>query len=261
MKKLLAFGLIKKIIILVAFMMAGAGAAPLKIGVVAGPHAMIMEKVKEEAKKAGLELQLVEFNDFMLPNKALNDKELDANSYQHNPYLVEQNKALGYKLVSIGKTVLMPLGAYPGKVKALADLKDGDQIAIPNDPTNGGRALKLLEKAALLTLKPCDNPTPLDIKDNPKNLKIIELESPQLPRSLEDVAMAVINTDWVILAKLDPKTAVITEEKDSPYANIIATREGEESRAELRQLVDIYHSKEIRAYIEKEFKGAVITAW
>lgn len=120
-------------------------AASLKVGVTAGPHAMIMEKVKELAKDKGLDIQIVEFNDFILPNVALNDKEIDVNSYQHQPYLDEQVKNRGYKLKSVGKTVLMPLGIYSKKIKALSEIKENSKIAIPNDPTNGGRALKLLE--------------------------------------------------------------------------------------------------------------------
>jgi len=260
-KYLIAFGILKKVIMLAAFLWANGWSAPLKVGVTAGPHAMIMEKVKEAATKAGLEIQIIEFNDFMLPNRALNDKEIDANSYQHQPFLDEQNKAMNFKLVSIGKTVLMPLGIYPGKVKAISDLKDGDEIAIPNDPTNGGRALKLLEKAGLLKLKAAGNPTVQDITANPKNLKIVELDAPQVTRSLPDVAMGIINTDWVILAKMDPKSALLTEDKDSPYTNILVVREGDESRKDIKQLVDIYHSDEIKAFVDKEFKGAVIAGW
>lgn len=239
-----------------------ASAFAFKIGVTAGPHAMIMEQVKKEAVKAGLDIQIIEFNDFILPNEALNEGELDVNSYQHQPFLTEQIKQKGYKLVSIGKTVLMPMGVYSSKLKALTEIKEGDKIAIPNDPTNAGRALKLLEVNGLLKLNPdVKLPSILDIMENSKKLKIIEIDAPQLPRSLEDVSVAIINTDWVVLAKMDPKTALIMESKDSPYANILVVQEAKKDKDELKKLIELYHSPRIKSYIEEEFKGAVIPAW
>lgn len=233
-----------------------------KVGVTAGPHETIMEHVKKEAAKAGLDIQVVVFNDFILPNEALNEGNLDANSYQHQPFLDEQIKQKGYKLVGAGKTVLMPMGVYSSKLKILTEIKEGDKIAIPNDPTNAGRALKLLEASGLLKLKPdVELPSILDIADNPKKLKIIEMDAPQLPRSLEDVSVAVINTDWVVLANMDPKAALATESNDSPYANIIAVPESKKDNNEVKKFVEIYHSPETKSYIEKEFKGAVIPVW
>lgn len=241
-------------------LMGGLSAAPLKVGVTAGPHAMILEKVKELAKAKGLEIQVVEFNDFILPNMALNDKEIDVNSFQHQPFLDEQVKSRGYKIKSIGKTVLMPLGIYSKKIQNISDIKEHAQVAIPNDPTNGGRALKLLESVQLLKLKPVPNPSILDILENPKNLKIVEIDAPQVPRALEDVEAAVINTDWVVVAGLDPKTALVFEDKNSPYANVIAVRE-DETRPEVKEFVSIYQSDGIKNYISETFKGAVIPVW
>jgi D-methionine transport system substrate-binding protein len=235
-------------------------AAPLKIGVTAGPHAMIMEKVKELAKVEGVDVQVIEFNDFILPNVALNDKELDMNSYQHQPYLDEQVKNRGYKIKSVGKTVLMPLGIYSKKLKTLADLKEKSKIAIPSDPTNGGRALKLLEKEGLIKLKLSDNPSVLDIIENPKKLSVIEIEAPQVPRALEDVDAAVINTDWVFVAGLDPHTALAMEDKNSPYANVLAVRQNE-NRLEVEKLIKIYQSEPVKAFINTTFKGAILPAW
>lgn len=235
-------------------------ASPLKIGVTAGPHAMIMEKVKELAKVEGIDIQVIEFNDFILPNVALNDKELDMNSYQHQPYLDEQVKNRGYKIKSVGKTVLMPLGIYSKKLKTLADLKEKSKIAIPSDPTNGGRALKLLEKEGLIKLKPSDNPSVLDIIESPKKLSIIEIEAPQVPRALEDVDAAVINTDWVLVAGLDPHAALAMEDKNSPYANVLAVRQ-DENRLEVEKLIKIYQSEPVKAFINSTFKGAVLPAW
>ena len=235
-------------------------ATPLKIGVTAGPHAIIMEKVKELAKAEGIEVQVIEFNDFILPNIALNDKELDLNSYQHQPFLDEQVTNRGYKIKSAGKTILMPLGIYSHTLKKLADLKEKSKIAIPSDPTNGGRSLKLLEKEGLIKLKPAINPSILDITDNPKKLTLLEIDAPQLPRTLDDVDAAVINTDWVFLSGLDPKTALATEDKNSPYANIFAIRE-DEHRPEVEKFIKIYQSEPIKLFIQEKFKGAILPAW
>lgn len=235
-------------------------AASLKVGVTAGPHAMIMEKVKELAKAEGIEVEIVEFNDFILPNMALNDSEIDLNSYQHQPYLDEQVANRGYKIKSAGKTVLMPLGIYSNKIKLLTDLKEGAKIAIPNDPTNGGRALKLLEKEGLIKLKASDNPCVLDIIDNPKKLSLLEIDAPQVPRTLDDVDVAITNTDWILLAGIDPQSALATEDKNSPYANIIAIR-SEETRPEVNQLIKIYQSDPIKFFIQDKFKGAILPVW
>lgn len=235
-------------------------AAPLKVGVTAGPHAIIMDKVKELAKAQGIDIQVIEFNDFILPNMALSDKEIDINSYQHQPFLEEQVKARGYNIKSAGKSVLMPLGIYSKPLKKISDLKNKSKIAIPSDPTNEGRALKLLEKEGLITLKAGDNPSVLDIQDNPKELSFLEIDAPQLPRTLDDVDAAVINTDWVLLAGLDPRSALSFEDKNSPYANIFVIRK-DETRPEIFQLISIYQSEPIKEFIKETFKGAVIPAW
>ncbi len=235
-------------------------AAPLKVGVTAGPHAIIMEKVKELAKTEGIDIQVIEFNDFIIPNVALNDKELDINSYQHQPFLDEQIKTRGYKIKSAGKTVLMPMGIYSKTLTKLSELKDNSKIAIPADPTNGGRALKLLEREGLLTLKPSHNPSILDIVENPKKLTILEIDAPQLPRTLEDVQAAVINTDWVLLAGVDPTLALAIEDKNSPYANVFAVGI-DENRPEVKKLIEIYQSEKTKEFINEKFKGAVLPAW
>lgn len=236
-------------------------AAPLKIGVTAGPHGMIMEKVKEEAKKQGLEIESIEFSDFILPNTALDQGDLDANSYQHQPYLDDQVKSKGYKIISIGKTVLMPMGIYSKSLKKIDDLKEGAKIGIPNDPSNGARALKLLETAGVIKLKKVEMPSVLDITDNPKKINIVELEAPQVLRSLDDVDCAITNTDWAVLAKIDPQSAILHEGKESPYANVIAIRQCSKENESLKKLVEVYHSPVIKDYIVTEFKGAVIPAW
>lgn len=233
----------------------------LKVGVTAGPHAMIMEKVKETAQKDGLSIDIVEFNDFILPNAALDQGDLGANCYQHDPFLKDQVKARGYNITNVAKTVVMPLGAYSHKIKSVDELKEGTTIAIPNDPTNGSRALLLLAEHGVLKLKPTDFPTLLDIEENPKKLDIIELEAPQLTRVLDDVDMIITNTDWIVLAKIDPKSALFSESKDSPYANIIAVKKGHEQDEDIVKLVKAYHSDDVKAYINTEFKGAILPAW
>lgn len=234
-----------------------------KVGVTAGPHAMILEKVKEQAKKQGLEIEVCEFNDFILPNVALDEGSLNANSYQHQPFLDEQLSLKGYKITSVATTVLMPLGVYSEKIKSIDAIPHKAEIAIPNDPSNGGRALKLLAKVGLIKLRQTKNlPSVLDVVENPKQLKIREIEAPQLPRSLKDVTAAVINTDWVLVAKLDPKTAIVTESiNDSAYANVIAVQEDKKDTDEVKKFIKAYQSPEIKAYIQAEFKGAVLPAW
>ncbi len=235
-------------------------AVPLKVGVTAGPHAIILEKVKELAKAQGLDIQIIEFNDFILPNAALNDKEIDINSYQHQPFLNEQVKTRGYKIKSAGKTVLMPLGIYSRTYKTIADIPEKSKIAIPSDPTNSSRALKLLEKEGLIKLKSSDNPSILDITENPKQLNIIEVDAPQIPRILDEVAAGITNTDWILLAGIDPKSAIAIEDKNSPYANVIAIRE-DDTRPEIQQFIKIYQSEPVKEFIKKEFKGAIIPVW
>ncbi|MBI1954126.1 MAG: MetQ/NlpA family ABC transporter substrate-binding protein [Proteobacteria bacterium] len=233
----------------------------LRVGVTAGPHAMIMEEVKKQAEKEGLSIDIIEFNDFLLPNAALDQKDIDVNCYQHMPFLEEQKQTRGYKLKVLAKAVLMPMGIYSLSVSSLTQIPEDGKIAIPNDPTNGGRGLKLLEKAGLLTLKNKDNPTVLDIQDNPKNLQIIEVEAPQLPRLLEDISAAVINVDWIILANMDPSKALFKEDYDSPYMNVIVVRENDDNKPEIKKLVQLYQSPQTKSYIEKTFKGALLAGW
>lgn len=238
-----------------------AAAMALKVGVTAGPHADIVNKIKEIAKKQNLTIDVIEFNDYVLPNEALASKDLDVNSYQHELFLNGQKESRGYKLKAIGKTVVMPLGIYSKKIKSLADLPAGAKIAIPNDPTNGGRALKLLSKNKTIEVKSVTNPTVLDITSNPKNISFVEMEAPLIPKILPDVDAAVINTDWVLQSGLDPTTAITHEDKDSPYVNIIAVREEDENKSNIQQFVKLYQSPEIRTFIETTYKGAVIAAW
>lgn len=238
-----------------------ATAKALKVGVTAGPHADIARKVKELAQKQSLEVEIIEFNDFILPNEALASKDLDINSYQHEPFLNEQIQSRGYKLKAIAKTVVMPLGVYSERLTSLKDLPNGAKIIIPNDPTNGGRALKLLAKKGIIEVRNVVSPSVLDIASNPKNISFIEIEAPLVPRSLADADAGIANTDWILQAGRDPRSAIASEDKDSPYANVLVVRESDDARDDIQKFVNLYHSPEIRTFIETQYKGAVIPAW
>lgn len=236
----------------------------LKIGATPVPHAEMLEQVKDDLAKEGIELDIKEFNDYVQPNMALNDKELDANFTQHIPYLENFDAEHNMTLVSAGGIHIEPMGLYSHKIKKLDEIKDGAEIAIPNDPTNGGRALLLLQQAKLITLKDGIGvkATIQDITDNPKNIKIKEIEAAQLPRSLDDVDAAVINTNFAVQANLIPtKDALIIEDASSPYVNIIAVRKGDENRPEIKKLVAALQSEKIKKFIEEKYKGAIVPAF
>ncbi len=235
-----------------------------KIGVTAGPHAQVMEQVKKLAEKEGLKIQVIEFSDYVQPNAALAAGDLDANSYQHQPYLDDQVKSRGYKLVSVATTVNFPMGLYSKKVKSVAELANGATIGVPNDPTNGGRGLLLLEKQGLIKIKPGVGlkATPLDIAENPKKLKFKELDAAQLPRTLGDLDAATINTNYALPAGLNPtKDAIAMEAAKGPYANVIVVQEKNKDAAWVHKLIKVYHSAEIKKFIDTEFKGSVLTTW
>lgn len=236
-------------------------AQTLKVGVTAGPHAEIFEKVAAITKKNGVELKIVEFSDYIQPNAALAAGDLDLNSFQHQPYLDNQVIERKYDLVSVGKTVVFPIGIYSKKIKNLGELKDGSKVALPNDPTNGGRVLLLLQSQGLIKLDPKAGlkATPLDVVENPKKLKFIELDAAQLPRSLDDVDLASINTNFAIEAGIDPiKDAIAREAEQSPYSNIIVVRSQDKDKPWVQTIVKAYQSDEIRAFIKERFKGAVV---
>ena len=223
------------------------------------PHGEILNAVKDQLAKEGVNVEIVEFTDYVQPNLALNDKSLDANYFQHKPYLDEFCKSRGLDLKSIGTVHLEPMAVYSSKIKDIKDLPDGAHVTIPNDPTNGGRALLVLQSAGLIKLRDGApiTATPQDIAENPKNLQFSELEAPQLPRSLEDSDIAVINMNFALEAKLDPKSAIYTESSDSPYANIVAVRAGDENRPELQKLMKALNSQEAKDFINKKYNGSI----
>ena len=239
-------------------------AEDIKIGVTPGEHAEIMEKVKDIAAKKGLNLEILEFSDYVVPNQALADGDLNANSFQHQPYLDNQIADRGFDLVAVGKTITTPMGVYSKKVKSLGELADGATVAIPNDPTNGGRALLVLAKEGLIKVNPDAGlkAGPADITENPKNIQISELDAAQLPRSLDDVDAAVINTNYALEAGLNPtKDSIAIEGSESPYANVIAVRSADKDAPWVKTLVDAYHDDSIKAFINEEYKGAIIASW
>lgn len=237
---------------------------PLRVGVTAGPHAQLMEVAAKVAARDGLEIKIIEFSDYIQPNAALAQGDLDANSYQHQPFLDQQVKDRGYKIVSVAQTVVFPIGIYSRKLKSLKDLPAGGKLAIPNDPTNGGRVLLLLQHEGLIKLRPDAGlkATPVDVVDNPKKLRLIELDAAQLPRSLDDVDAAAINTNFAIQAGLSPtRDAIAMESAESPYANLIAVREADKDKPEIQKLVRAYRSPEVKAFVEEQFKGALVPTW
>lgn len=239
-------------------------AVELKIGVSPVPHADIINFVAPTLEKEGVKVKVIEFNDYVQPNLALSEKELDANFFQHKPYLDTFSKEHKLNLAVLTAVLLEPMGVYSKSIKNVADLPDGAKIAVPNDPTNGGRALKVLETAGILKVRPEAGilASPADIVDNPKHVKIVEVEAAQLPRALDDVDAAVINSNYALAAKLNPtKDAIAIESKDSPYANVVVVRAGDENRPELQKLKNALLTPEVKKFLEEKYQGAVVPAF
>ena len=236
----------------------------LRIGVTPGPHAQILEAVKPLAAQKGLDIKIVEFSDYVVPNEALSSGDLEANSFQHQPYLDNQKETRGYKIETVTQTVNFPIGIYSKKHKSFDALPNGASIAIPNDPTNGGRALLLLQDKGVIKLKDGVGfkPTILDVTENTKKLKFTEIDAAQAPRVLDDVDAAVINTNYATQAGLDPvKDALTRENPKGPYVNIIAVRAQDKDKPWVKSLVEAYRSPEVKKFVEEKFKGAVLTSW
>ena len=236
----------------------------LKVGATPVPHAEILKVIQPILAKDGVELKIVEFTDYVRPNVALAEKELDANFFQHLPYLQQFAADRKLDLVSLIAVHIEPMGVYSKNIKSVNEVPNGGIVAIPNDPTNGGRALSILAQAGLIKMKDGVGVkgTVKDVTDNPKKLVFKELEAPQLPRSLDDVALAVINSNYALEAKLNPtKDALFIEKKESPYANILAIRKGDEKRPELVKLAKALTSPDVKKFIDDKYKGAVVPAF
>ncbi|MCD2163849.1 MetQ/NlpA family ABC transporter substrate-binding protein [Comamonas koreensis] len=241
----------------------------LKVGVTSGPHEQVFEAVKKVAERDyGLKIEIVSFSDYVMPNAALDAGDLDANSFQHGPFLQAAIRARGYKLVGFGRTWVGPIALFSKRYKRLEDVPVGAQIALPNDPANGGRVLLLLEKGGLIKLKPGIDPikgvfaSTQDITDNPRKLRFVELESPMLVRAMDDVELAAINADYAYKAGLNPtKDSLLVEGGDSPYVCLIAVQEKNRDSPWVPQLVAAYRTDEVRSYIQQAFNGVVIPSW
>lgn len=232
------------------------------IGASETPHGELIKALEPEFKKEGIDLDLVVFSDYVQPNLQLESGDLDLNFYQHQPYLDSFNKDRKTNIVSLenSKIFITPLLGFSSKIKDIKDLEDGAEIIIPNDPTNGARALLILDKEGLIKLKDKNNlnSTEVDIVENPKNLKFTAVDAQNIPRVYQDADLAFINPNFAISNGLDPKDAIITEAKDSPYANIVAARSGEENNEVYKKVVKVLQSEASRKYIEDTFKGAVL---
>jgi len=253
-------------LVVFAMMCAGAVAAPatrLKVGATPVPHAEILEAVKPILAAKGITLEIIEFTDYVTPNLALNDGDIDANFFQHVPYLESFAKDRRLNITYLAKVHIEPMGAYSRRVRSIKDLPNKAKVGIPNDPTNAGRALLLLQKAGLIGVdkKAGITATIFDIVSNPKNLQIIELDAAQLPRSLEDMDLAIINSNFAMEAKLVPtKDALFMEDSDSPYANVLAIRNVDKGNPALRELAQALISKEVAEFIARKYQGSVVPA-
>ena len=255
------------IFVLVTFLFAGAVQADdhvLKVGATPVPHAEILEFIKDDLAAEGIELDIVEFTDYVTPNLALDDGSIDANYFQHIPYLNQFNSDRDLNLKSVIKVHIEPIALYSEEYTNLEEIPEGASIAVPNDPSNEGRALLLLHNKGIITLDDPTNlsATPIDIIENPKNLKIEELEAAQLPRVLPDVAAAVINTNYALEADLNPlEDALIIEGSDSPYVNVVAVKAENVDSEKIKILRRVINSKKVKEFIIEEYEGAVVPAF
>ncbi|WP_346798487.1 MetQ/NlpA family ABC transporter substrate-binding protein [Halomonas sp. Bachu 37] len=261
MHKLLLGGLTA---IALAVNTAAAETRTIKMGTVAGPETEVMQVAARIAQEEyDLNVEIIEFTDYVTPNAALADGSLDANAYQHEPYMQSMVNDRGYDFAIAGYTFVYPIGAYSEKHSSIDELPDGAQIALPNDPSNEGRALILMHNEGLITLEDPTNleATPIDIAENPRNFRFREIEAAQLPRVLPDVDMAFINNTFAQPAGLHLDDALIKEGPESPYVNLIAVRGGDETREDIRQLVDAYQREEVIEKAEELFKGGAVPGW
>jgi D-methionine transport system substrate-binding protein len=240
----------------------------LTVGATPNPHAEILAQVKDDLAAEGIDLVVKEYSDYIVPNTAVEEGDLDANYFQHTPYMEQFNEENGTHLVSVAKIHYEPMGIYPGTAKTLDELKDGDTIAVPNDVTNEARALQLLAAQGIIELKADAglNATPNDITSNPKNIQFKELEAAMLPQTVSEVALSVINSNFAMEGGLNPATdALASEDADSEaaqtYANIVAVEEGHENDPAIQALVKALQSDKVKEYIEQTYSGAVVAVF
>jgi D-methionine transport system substrate-binding protein len=246
------------------FLSACSKSPTLKVMASPVPHAQMLEAVKPDLQEQGITLEILVVEDYNVPNRALASREIDANFFQHLPFLEEQVKQFHYPIQSLARVEIEPMGVYSKKISALADLPEKGVIAIPNDPTNEGRALLLLEAQGVIKLGDVRQSlaTPIDIAENPKQLQFIEVDAAMLPRALDDVDAAVINTNYALAIGLSPqRDALALESERSPYVNIIAVHTGDETRSDLQALAKAMTSEKMRAFILETYQGAVLPAF
>lgn len=237
------------------------------VGVTDGPHAQVLEKVKELAAEEGLEIEIKSFSDYVLPNTALAEGDLDANSYQHLPFLEQFNEDKGTNLVSVAETMLFPITIYSDKYEDINDIPEGATYGLPNDPTNEARALQLLADNDLITIEEGkeDTATPHDVVDNPKNIEFVELDASQIPNQLSEVDFAAINTNFAVSSgvyKRDDVHVLYQEStENNPYNNIIAVRDENKDDPTIKKFVEIYQSEEVKKFIEEELEGGIVPAF
>lgn len=239
------------------------GAEKIIVGATPEPHALILEQIKPLLARDGVELEIREFTDYVTPNKSLDDGSLDANFFQHKPYLDSFNKEHKTNLISVAAVHIEPMGVYSKSIKSLDELKEGDLISIPNDPSNGVRALRILEENGVIKLKDgVELVSMQDIVENPKGLSFKELDAPQLARALSDVEASVINTNFALLAGLNPlNDAIAIEDKESPYANILVVKAGNENNPNIQKLINALQSEAVREFITEQYKGAILPSF
>ncbi|MGJ9459099.1 MetQ/NlpA family ABC transporter substrate-binding protein [Oceanobacillus sp. CF4.6] len=235
----------------------------LTVGVTAGPHEEILEKVAELASEEGITIEPVVFSDYVMPNVALSEGEIDINSFQTEPFFDHMNEERGLELIKVADTVTFPMGMYSEEVTDLKELEDGARIGLPNDPTNGGRALLLFEQAGLITIEEGlgVNASINDIVENPNNFEFIELDPAQIPRQLGEVDAAAINSNFALEAGLLPGEDSIFIEQDSQFVNLIAVREETKDDEVVQQFIDLYQSDEVKQFIDENFEGSVVPGW
>jgi len=264
MKRQLATAGIAGLLAITTLSACGSDSDALVVGASPTPHGEILEFVADNlAEEAGLTIEVQEFTDYVQPNPALTNGDIDANFFQHQPYLDEYNAAENGDLVPVVEVLIEPLGGYSSRIDSIEDLPDGAQVSIPSDSTNGGRALDLLAANGLITLDAANGTfaTEADIVDNPKNLEIVPLEAAQLPRSLDDVDLAIINGNYALEADLTPKedSLILESGENNPFANVLVVREGDKDNEQIKKLAELLNSDEVRTFIEENFPNSIPT--
>ncbi len=236
----------------------------LRIGVTAGPHEIILGKVIELAAEQGLEIESEVFSEYVMPNVALDEKDLDMNIYQHKPFLDAMNEDRGFDIVDVAQAVNFPMAIYAENYTDVSQLQEGDTVGLPNDPSNGARALLLFEEAGMIKLNPeaQEKATVKDIIENPKNLEFIELEASQIPRQLSELSAAALNTNYAIEHGINPREdSIFLEPSDSIWTNLICVRAENKDDPVVQKFIEIYRSEEVKQFIEEEFDGSVLASW